>query len=107
MEDFVWFTRIHFPAAVGPSSHLPFLSVLVLVTVIDTITVFVEGVFEEGEDSANTGQAERHRLPSLDVLDHLCGLLTFPEVDHLTRKFIFRAIVDERQRCEVDTYQIP
>ena len=28
MEDFVWFTRIHFPVAVGPSSRLPFLSVL-------------------------------------------------------------------------------
>ena len=78
-----------------------------MVAVVNTVDVFVEGVLEEGEDGADTGQAERHRLPPLDVLDHLCGLLTFPEVDHLTRKFIFRAIVDERQRCKVDTYQIP
>lgn len=75
-----------------------------LVTIVHTIDVLVEGILEEREDGADAGEAKGHGLPTLDILDDLGCLLAFSEVYHLTRKFIFRTIVNEGKGSEVDTY---
>ena len=75
-----------------------------LVTIVFSILVLVEAFLQPGDNDGHWSEVIWHCLPSLNIHDHFGSFLTFAEVDHIPRYFIFRSVVDEGQCGQVSTF---
>ena len=105
-------SRLQKAALLQQSSHLliftlarfPFQTqVPELVTIVDAILIHLEGLLQIGENGCHCLEVVWLRLPSLDVLDDFRRFLTFAEIDHVSVKLVFGAVVDEGQCGQIYT----